>query len=97
MTITITRNNVFILLLFVSCATASIPLRLQDRALLIDPQGPNLIYPYMSKECKHPRRRIFKDCDDVRKIIKYDMRNQRTREKLIAAGFQCTSRMRFDY
>lgn len=97
MTITITKTRLFWLLFLASCATATTPLRLQDRTLLIDPNGPNLIYPYMGEECKNPTRRIFRGCKDKRIIIKYDLTDKITRDKLNAAGFQCSSKLKYSY
>lgn len=85
------------LLLFLSCATASTPFRLQDRTLLIDSKSSSLIYPYVGEECKYPERRIFKRCKDVHKIIKYDLKDERVRDKLISAGFECHSKLKFIY
>jgi len=97
MAIEITKTRLLWILLLSSCATATIPLRLQDRTLLIDPEGPNLIYPYMGKECRNPHRRIFKGCKKKRKVIKYDLTDERVRSELSAAGFQCVSKLKYQY
>ncbi len=85
------------MLFLTACAAATTPLRLQDRTLLIDPEGPYLIYPYLGEECKYPNRRIFKRCKDKRVVLKYDLTDESVREKLIAAGFQCSSKLKFQY
>ena len=90
--------TIVILSLLISCGIFSVtPLRLQDRTLLIDPRSASLIYPYMGEECKHPDRRIFRGCDPVRKIIKYDLSDEGVRRELIGAKFECQSPIRFKY
>lgn len=88
----------YFLLAFVSCASAgSSLLRLEDRTLLIDPDGRGLIYPYNYYKCKYPNRPIFKKCKLVRSTKIYDLGNETTRQKLIGMGFECFSPMRFRY
>lgn len=94
---TIKKFDIFLVLLLASCVTASIPLRLQDRTLLIDIQSASLIYPHVKEECKYPNRRLFKRCKDVHTIIKYDLTDKRIREKLIDSGFECHSKLKFNY
>ena len=84
--------------LVLGCTALSVgPLRLQDRTLIIDPKSASLIYPYTGEECKHPERRMFRGCKDIRKIIKYDLTDQVVRQNLIHAKFECQSPMRFKY
>lgn len=84
--------------LIVGCTVVALgPLRLQDRTLLIDPESAALIYPYTGEECKHPNRRIFRGCRPARKVIKYDLTDEKVRSNLIHAKFECQSLMRFKY
>lgn len=80
-----------------ACATMLLPPRLQDRTLLIDLEGPNLIYPYTAEVCKNPDRRFFKNCHKERQIDVYNMNDFETRRILHSAGFECTSKQRFQY
>lgn len=79
-----------------SCASAE-PLREQDRTLLVDPESPSLIYPYIGETCKHPERRFLRGCSPVRVILKYDFNQKADRDKLINMGFTCQSTARFKY
>lgn len=87
----------FILLFVSSCASSTIPLREQDRTLLIDQESASLIYPYNGEVCKYPNRRFFRRCSPKRFILKYDLTDKAVREKLIDQGFSCQSGMRFKY
>ncbi len=87
-----------LLFFFLGCAIARIPLRLQDRTLLIDPLDVGmLIYPLTLEDCKYPSRRFFRFCKNRRKVIQYDLKDPVVRDKLINAGFRCQSPMRFKY
>jgi hypothetical protein len=75
-------------------------LRLQDRELLIHPDKPGLAYPHNYTECvnrRKPWRWLGKKCFKKHKIDFYDLNDSSVREKLIDAGFSCTSAMRFKY
>jgi hypothetical protein len=65
---------------------------MQDRTLLISPDGPYLIYPYYKRECKWlvicPKKRI---------VEKYDLTDDTVRKSLIDMGFRVISTQRFDY
>lgn len=87
----------WIFFLFISCAVIGTPLRLQDRTLLIDPKGPNLVYPHTIEECKYPHRKLFRLCRDKRVLVQYDLTNKVQRDILISAGFECVSKARFKY
>jgi len=65
---------------------------MQDRTLLISPDGPYLVYPYYEKDCK-----VLIFCQKHRKMLKYDLRDEETRKMLINMGFQVQSTQRFDY
>ena len=86
---------------FVSCSffSTSSPtslLRLKDRTLLINPDAAELIYPYFEKVCTR-RLRIFNHCDQVRKVIVYDLTNKDVRKELIDNGFVVRTSERFEY
>lgn len=72
-------------------------LKLQDRTLLIDPKGRGLIYPYNEYVCLHPNRWINKKCKWKRREIIYNLNDEKTRDMLIHAGFQCSSKNQFNY
>ena len=95
------KNNILIILLMfilflLGCATVeSGLLRFQDRELLIHPDKSGLGYPYTIKKCK--RKFFIKTCKTVKKVDFYDLNKKEVRQKLINAGFRCTSKLRFKY
>lgn len=97
MEIRIKVKHLLLVVFLVGCATGSTPLRLQDRTLLLDPKSADLIYPYMGRVCKYPDRRVFKGCKTERIVERYSLSDPLVRSKLIAAGFECRSKMRFNY
>lgn len=90
-------NKLMVLLLISSCASVAntSPPRLQDRTLLISKEGAYLEYPYFKTVCKFPHRPIFKDCNQVRVVEKFDLADPAIREKLINMGFVLQSKQRF--
>ena len=91
-------KNLAILFMFpIACTSFDAPLRLQDRTLLIDEKSASLIYPHKIEVCKHPERKFLRRCKDKRIIKRYDLNNEITRRELIAAGFKCESKMKFQY
>lgn len=96
----ILRNVSIILIVsfaIISCATSLTVMRFQDRTLLFDPNSPSLIYPYTGEKCKHPERRIFRGCKKVRVVKRYDLRDSKTRARLINSAFTCTSKLKYRY
>ena len=82
---------------FIACASVLMPPRLQDRTLLIDANSASLIYPHVRDVCERPDRRFFKKCKKERTVEMYSLEDAETRRILINAGFECRSKLQFQY
>ena len=81
----------------IACASVLLPPRLQDRTLLIDANSASLIYPHVRDVCERPDRRFFKKCKKERIVEEYNLNDPETRRILIGAGFECKSKLQFQY